>query len=139
MKIKWGHVLDPQWRKYLGREWRRTDENEHQVRIPDRYWSSVLEIAGMQGCRALSTPSEVNPEHMEEGDVLDDERRWRYRSILGKEIWTIPERPDTAFTVKELSRLLSNANEKHLLHYLQGTRKVYLRLRGGYERENEIS
>eukprot|EP00972_Heterocapsa_arctica_P040411 5952291-Heterocapsa_arctica.AAC.1 len=66
---------------------------------------------------------------MEEGAVLDDERRWRYRSILGKEIWTIPERPDTAFTVKELSRLLRNATEqawtrvKHLLRYLQGTRK----------------
>eukprot|EP00972_Heterocapsa_arctica_P081762 12050496-Heterocapsa_arctica.AAC.1 len=50
-----------------------------------------------------------------------------------------------AFTVKELSRLLSNITEqawtrvKHLLRYLQGTRAVYLRLGGGYEQPNEIS
>eukprot|EP00972_Heterocapsa_arctica_P107190 15791558-Heterocapsa_arctica.AAC.1 len=61
----------------------------------------------MQSCRALSTPSEVNPEHLEEGALLDSERHQCFRSILGKEIWTIPERPDTAFTVKELSCLLS--------------------------------
>eukprot|EP00972_Heterocapsa_arctica_P069209 10225454-Heterocapsa_arctica.AAC.1 len=36
MKIKWGHVLDPEWRKYLGREWRKTEEGEYQFRIPDR-------------------------------------------------------------------------------------------------------
>eukprot|EP00972_Heterocapsa_arctica_P053817 7926504-Heterocapsa_arctica.AAC.1 len=97
MNIKWGHVLDAQWRKYLGREWRKTDEGEYQVKIPDRYWSSVLELAGMQNCRTLSTPSVMNPEHLEEGAELDAESRWRYRSILDKEIWTIPERPDTAF------------------------------------------
>eukprot|EP00972_Heterocapsa_arctica_P085615 12618755-Heterocapsa_arctica.AAC.1 len=66
----------------------------------------------MQNCRPLSTPSVMNPEHLEEGAELEDESRWRYRIILGKEIWTIPERPDTAFTVKELSRLLSNVNEQ---------------------------
>eukprot|EP00972_Heterocapsa_arctica_P115222 16446628-Heterocapsa_arctica.AAC.1 len=121
MKIKWGNVLDQEWRRYLGREWRRTEENEYQVRIPDRYWSSVLELAGMQDCRALSTPLQVNLEHTEEGAVLHEGQRQRYRSILGKEIWTIPERPDAAFTVKELSRLLSNHTEqawvlvKHLL------------------------
>eukprot|EP00972_Heterocapsa_arctica_P027443 4034608-Heterocapsa_arctica.AAC.1 len=71
MKIKWGHVLDEQWRKYLGRELRRTSDGEYQVRIPGRYWDSVLDIANMRNCRALSTPSEVNPERTEEAAELE--------------------------------------------------------------------
>eukprot|EP00972_Heterocapsa_arctica_P032404 4774152-Heterocapsa_arctica.AAC.1 len=62
----------------------------------------------MGECKALSTPSEVNPERTEEGADLNVYQQKQFRSILGKEIWTLPERPDTAYCVKELSRLMSN-------------------------------
>eukprot|EP00972_Heterocapsa_arctica_P010253 1505933-Heterocapsa_arctica.AAC.1 len=97
----------------------------------------------MGECKALSTPSEVNPERTEESADLNTYQQKHFRSILGKEIWTLPEQPDTAYCVKELSRLIGNMNNqawvrvRHLLRYLQGTCSAYLRLSGGYEQKNE--
>jgi hypothetical protein len=99
----------------------------------------------MAKCKALSTPSEVNPECDDDSAELSVYQQRQFRSVLGKAIWTLPERPDTAYCVKELSRLLGNMNEhawvraKHLLRYLQGTRGAYLRLGGGFEKVNEVS
>jgi hypothetical protein len=89
MKIEWGHVLDRQWRKYLGCEGQRTSDGEYQVRIPGGHWKSILDIADMAKCEALLTPSEVNTENTGDNAEPSVDRQKQFQNILGKEIWTL--------------------------------------------------
>ena len=61
-----------------------------------------------------------------------------HRIIVGKCMWVMGERPDIAFTVKELARCVSGPTEqdwnrcKRLLRYLKGTMEAELWLGVGY-------
>eukprot|EP00972_Heterocapsa_arctica_P067920 10027439-Heterocapsa_arctica.AAC.1 len=47
--------------------------------------------------------------------ILDAEEKSLYRSIVGKLIWMIGDRPDIAFATKELAREVQQPLLQHLL------------------------
>eukprot|EP00972_Heterocapsa_arctica_P068482 10117639-Heterocapsa_arctica.AAC.1 len=66
--------------------------------------------------------------------ILDTEEKSLYRTIIGKLIWMIGNRPDITYATKELARegqqptLRSLLAAKRILRYLQGTAEKVLRI-----------
>lgn len=134
LTIKWGGVIDTEWKKYLGKHYRR-EENTLEVRVPQKYWQGTLDLVGMTGCKTSAIPAEVAS--CTEEDVspnLDPKRHKLFRSFVGKVMWVLDVRPDIAFVTKELARHVSSPTEVdwtrlvHLARYLQGTKDVMLKL-----------
>jgi len=100
----------------------------------ERYAIRILQCYGMENCNAMSTPmasrltSEMSPKTEEErGEML----KYPYRELVGKLMYLATcTWPDIAFTVRELTKFMSNYGcehwqaAKHLLRYLQGTRSL---------------
>jgi hypothetical protein len=138
MKVKWGTTIDDMPVKYLGREWVK-DGEEYVVRIPEAYWEGTLSTTDMRGCRALSTPAETGSwSKPDDSPRLDARGTTRFRSAVGRLMWTLGERPDMAYTCKELARHVQGPTEldlqrlKHLLRYVRGTTDLHLRLGNGF-------
>ena len=135
--IKWGETFSQtKWVRYLGREWRRTPQGV-AVRMAPEYYNKLLKLYQMEQCKPVQTPAAAGGYTQQMRDTpLSSSEVTRYRSAVGKVKWLIQERPDVAYTGKELARHMqqpSVADEKglkHLLRYLQGTRNyVMLRTR----------
>ena len=137
LKIKWGALIREEPVKYLGREWLRT-ETGYVVRTPEKYWQETLVNSGMQNCRALSTPAEVGSPTPDNSPQLEARDHARYRSLVGRVMWTLGERPDLAFACKELARHVQHPTErdmqrmKRMLRYLRGSRSMCLHLGEGF-------
>jgi hypothetical protein len=99
-------------------------------RIPLKYMQSVLNVMGMLQSKPVATPfmtcrpeDKVTPATLQQAELI--------RSVVGKVLWIIPERPDLSFAVKELAKQVANPTlctweaAKRLLRYMAGT------MRGG--------
>ena len=134
LTIKWSGVINAEWKKYLGKQYRR-EKNTLEVRVPQKYWLGTLELVGMTGCKTSAIPAEVTS-CTEEGasPSLDQKRHRLFRSFVSKVMWVLDVRPDIAFVTKELARHVSSptdVNETRLVNltrYLQGTKDVMLKL-----------
>eukprot|EP00972_Heterocapsa_arctica_P047941 7072406-Heterocapsa_arctica.AAC.1 len=97
LKTKWGSTIEGNWGKYLGRWLRRrnVDGNDgFDVRIPPDYIRSLLSLAGLERCKPVLTPFMDKVYRADTKRILDAEERALYRSIVGKLIWMIGDRPD---------------------------------------------
>eukprot|EP00972_Heterocapsa_arctica_P049253 7249931-Heterocapsa_arctica.AAC.1 len=63
MKIKWTDVIGNDWTRYLGKEWRGCDDGTFEVRVPPKYWHSLLEEAGLLNARSAATPCDMSVKH----------------------------------------------------------------------------
>ena len=141
-KVKWGEELGDKWSTFLGKQWRIMKEKVY-VRIPEKYYETILAEHGLERCRTLSTPCVVQ---RAEGDdrPVDEERGHLLRRTIGRLMWIVPERPDLAFAVKEMARRVQNPTEqdlgvlKRLLRYIRGTTKMQLCLTLNVQQENQI-
>ena len=134
-KIKWAEtVSSDKWSKFLGREWQR-DGRGFRVRVPPNYLQSVLKEFSMEKCKATVTPFVPGVRHREdvEEDVTPEKHRL-YRRAVGRLLWTVGERPDLAYAVKELARRVQKPTEedwialKRMLRYIKGTQYAELGL-----------
>ena len=147
MKIRWGEVVgEQQWTRYLGREWRRVQDG-YEVRIPECYWTATLARAGLQHCKPVMTPGESGTVHEDpDAPQLDKQQHSLYRTLVGRLMWTLAERPDLAFVSKELARKVQAPTTqdwqrlKRLLRYAQRTKSWTLFLGQGFcGGDNEVS
>ena len=137
MVIKWGdHFTNETWVKYLGREWCVVPHGI-AVRLPSRYYDKLLDLMFMKDCKAIATPGAISACPPEQAaQALSPEEVSRYRSVVGKIMWMLPERPDLSFSAKELARHVQAPTVgdykslKHLVRYIKGA-KEYVRLRSG--------
>ena len=134
LTIKWGGVINTEWKKYLGKQYRR-EQDTLVVRVPPKYWLGTLELFGMAGCKTSAIPAEVKSCTKEESSPsLDNKLHGLFRSFVGKVMWVLDVRPDIAFVTKKLARRVSSPTETdwtrlvHLARYLQGTQDVTLKL-----------
>ena len=118
--------------KCLGKEYRRTSRG-FLVRMPEQYYSNLIEEFGLTGSKAAKTasaadlkPSTVtNKETWEE--PLSPEEHHFFRRVVGKLRFMVPERPDIGFEVLKLSKSLAKpvgrdlAAALHVVRDLNGT------------------
>ena len=133
MVIKWGdHFTDEAWVKYLGREWRLVPHGI-AVRIPPHHYDKLLDLMLMRDCKAIATTgaiSECLPEQAVQ--PVSPEGASHYRSVVGKIMWMLPERPDLSSSGKELARHVQAPTVgdykslKHLVRYIKGTKDYIL-------------
>ena len=100
----------------------------------ERYAIQILQCYSMENCNAVSTPmvsrltSEMSPKTEKEKEEMLE---YPYRELVRKLMYLATcTWPDIAFTVRELTKFMSNYGRehwqaaKHLLQYLQGTRSL---------------
>ena len=125
-KIKWGDTVSTgQWSKFLGREWRRSEDGGFRIRVPKKYFTGLLEEMGMQDSRIVTTPYVKSV--TENSELVEARRQAQYRHCVGKLMWCIGERPDLSYAIKECARHVQAPTEEHwiamkrVLRYLRGT------------------
>ena len=145
LTVKWGGIIGAEWKKYLGKQYRR-EKDALMVRVQPKYWLDILELGDMTGCKTSAIPAEVKSCTEEEPSPSPEKKRHGlFRSFVGKVMWVLDVRPDIAFATKELARRVSSPTEVdwtrlvHLARYLQGTKDVMLRLGTAGGREEEIT
>ena len=112
-----------EWRKRkVGTTWRL------EVRVPTKYYESLLSEWKLQKAKAAPTPAVKGKKREgEEEDMADHATYARYIRSVGR-CWLLPVRPDMSYTIKELSRDNSKPSErsvhglKRCLKYVQGTK-----------------
>jgi len=137
--IKWAEAMRGEWMRYLGKEM-RCEGSTVQVRLPEKYYQRILKDYGMSACKPVTTPA-VQGEKQNEGEEqeLDAPAHAAYRRCIGQLMWLLPERPDLAYVVKELARMVCRPTLwdarrlKRVLRYLQGTMKKVLVLEAPQE------
>lgn len=146
-KIKWQEELNSKtWVKFLGREWKREEETQDgkdigfYVRIPPKYFHKVLKDFAMEKCKTVATPFVAGARHREDEELAVDETKHRqYRRAVGQLLWTVGERPDLSYVIKELARRVQRPSEedwtalKRVLHYIKGTMFAELHLKTNSE------
>ena len=110
LKIKWGKELTPEWDGYLGRQWREENDTLY-VWIPPHYWRATLVDAGLDGCRPVVTPCEVQRGE-DDTQALNPEDATRYRHLVGRLLWTTAERPDIDYAAKKPARHVQAPTER---------------------------
>eukprot|EP00971_Amphidinium_carterae_P052524 1034008-Amphidinium_carterae.1 len=110
--------------------------NDHIAMEHDKgvlqYLITVVQDTGEHEC--IDYYSNKRPP-IEEEEYLTPEEHSLYRTVVGKQLWMRPLRPDIQHATKELTRTLQQPNIhdqknlKHLLRYLHGTKKYRLHLR----------
>eukprot|EP00972_Heterocapsa_arctica_P083472 12299119-Heterocapsa_arctica.AAC.1 len=75
------------------------------VRIPPDYIRNLLSLAGLERCKPVLTPFMDKVYRPDSERILDAEEKSLFRSIVGKLIWMIADRPDIAYATKELARM----------------------------------
>ena len=142
-KIKWAEELNSKnWTKFLGREWKREAMTENNkdigfcVRIPPTYFKKVLKDFAMEKCKEAATPFVPGVRHREDEELAVDEvKHHQYRRAVGQLLWTVGERPDLSYVIKELARRVQRPSEedwcalKRVLHYIKGTMYAELHLK----------
>ena len=144
MVVKWLGIIERDgWTKFLGREWKKSDHG-FIVRVPPRYYERILADNRLAECKAVCTPVEMGSgipnvgglgnRECDEDEELNARQVFDYRHTLGQLMWTLSERPDLSFAVKELARNMSKpttrnaAQLKRVLRYLRGTTEAHLHL-----------
>ena len=101
---------------------------------PASYLMDVITEMGLEGCKAVGTPSVAQPAAVLESPFLGEEAHARYRQVVGKLIWTLQERPDLTQAVASCSRAVQAPTEndmiklKRIVRYLAGTMNYRLHL-----------
>lgn len=134
LKIKWSSSLTSVWKRHLGRDYMLKD-SRILVKIPEKYYQSILDLVGMRKCRKATTPNPAGKVPDDEaGEPLNQEHHKLYRGVVGKLMWAINERPDLNYAVKELARRCSSPTLRDwkamegVLRYLKSTEDVHLEL-----------
>lgn len=69
-----------------------------------RYTDTILEVLGMQGCAAVSTPMVEMTLNAEDLEDCHEKESGQYRSAVGVLLYLAQDRGDLSHTTKELSR-----------------------------------
>ena len=138
LTLKWSPELGPTRSRYLGRLWRRQADGSWQVRLPEAYWSDILEEVGLASARAARTPGDPQRK-ADETPALGPEEHALYRRIVGKLLWAASIRVDLAYITKELARQVQSPSYsdwmrlRRVLRYVRGTQDYVLQLTGHEE------
>ena len=133
-KIKWGPLISNEWVRYLGKEFRKTSEAV-QVRIPPKYFQTLLQEFRLEHSRPASTPYVAVPQSTGNAEELNAQMHQQFRHAIGKLMWTQYERPDLAFATKELARKVQSPTVGdwkqliQLLRYVKSTVEFALTLK----------
>lgn len=116
---------------FLGLKVERNMEEGTLTINQSQYVDSLLKRFGMQDCRPVSTPLEVNLKL--EKNESEPETKHPYRELIGCLTYLmLSSRPDISSAVNFLSRFQSRATDTHWTHlkrvlrYLQGTKDYNL-------------
>lgn len=142
LKVKWHGLFDSNWKKFLGKEYRRTADG-FQVRVPEAYWEETVNVIGLGKAKVSSTPGEKS--FATSVELLNAESHGLFRKAVGKLLWASAERPDLQFSIKELSRRCSSPTLRdwklleRCLRYIKGTKTLCLSLSldSGYEHDDK--
>ncbi|CAI7934360.1 unnamed protein product [Closterium sp. NIES-54] len=116
---------------YLGLQIERDVERRWLKVHQSHYISGVMERYGVTGVRTVMTPFPAGfklKKAAEEDDVLEDEQRNEYQSLIGSVMYAaVHTRPDASFGVGQLARVVQRPTEeqlevaKRLVRYLGST------------------
>ncbi|CAI7847178.1 unnamed protein product [Closterium sp. NIES-53] len=116
---------------YLGLQIERDVERRWLKVHQSHYISGVMERYGVTGGRTVMTPFPAGfklKKAAEEDDVLEDEQRNEYQSLIGSVMYAaVHTRPDASFGVGQLARVVQRPTEeqlevaKRLVRYLGST------------------
>ena len=92
------------WVRYLGREYQLHDHGV-VVRLPEKLYQGLLRHLDILGAQAVATPGGVSSAAAP-GDQapLDFQQHAEFRTVVGKMLWAMTERPDTMLASKEFAR-----------------------------------
>ncbi|CAI7789225.1 unnamed protein product [Closterium sp. NIES-54] len=126
---------------YLGLQIERDVERRWLKVYQSHYISGVMEHYGVTGGRTVMTPFLAGFElkkAAEEDDVLEDEQRNEYQSLIGSVMYaTVHTRPDASFGVGQLARVVQWPTEeqlevaKRLVRYLGSTASAGVQFSAG--------
>ena len=124
-----GYIGPQQPQQILGRIIKNNGDRITMA-LADSYINNIIEEASLKNCNLVATPGIAHYKPtVEDAALLDKEQHKRYRRVAGKLQWPAYTRPDIAYSTKELARdrvvptELPNKRVKHLLRYLQGTKR----------------
>jgi len=114
IQLKPAVTLGAEWQLYLGKLWRRT-EHGFEVKIPLAYDQSMQAELGLDRCRPASNPGWTAGERCQDDTLkLNALEAGSYRRVVGQLLWLIADRPDLAFTAKQLSRRLQDPSQQDM-------------------------
>jgi hypothetical protein len=96
-------------RFFLGIDVRRSESGFYLSQA--RYAAQILERAGMEQCKAASTPIDCNGKLPPDGPPIDDAKS--YRSIVGALQYLTITRPDLAFAVQQACLYMHDPRQHH--------------------------
>ncbi|CAI5497421.1 unnamed protein product [Closterium sp. Naga37s-1] len=103
---------------YLGLQIERDVERRWLKVHQSHYISGVMERYGVTGGRTVMTPFPAGfklKKAAEEDDVLEDEQRKEYQSLIGSVMYAaVHTRPDASFRVGQLARVVQRPTEEQL-------------------------
>ncbi|CAI7800052.1 unnamed protein product [Closterium sp. NIES-53] len=103
---------------YLGLQIERDVERRWLKVHQSHYISGVMERYGVTGGRTVMTPFPAGfklKKTAEEDDVLEDEERNEYQSLIGSMMYAaVHMRPDASFGVGQLARVVQRSTEEQL-------------------------
>ena len=72
------------------------------------YFKNLLEEFGLHQAKPVCTPwtGSLDPKEGDEIHLLEPVLRKRFHRAVGKIMWTLAERPNLAYTTKELARIV---------------------------------
>ncbi|CAI7890560.1 unnamed protein product [Closterium sp. NIES-53] len=126
---------------YLGLQIERDVERRWLKVHQSHYISGVMERYGVTGGRTVMTPFLAGfklKKTAEEEDVLEDEQRNEYQSLIGSVMYAaVHTRPDASFGVGQLARVVQRPTEeqlevaKRLVRYLGSTASAGVQFSAG--------
>ncbi|CAI7865223.1 unnamed protein product, partial [Closterium sp. NIES-53] len=126
---------------YLGLQIERDVERRWLKVHQPHYISGVMERYGVTGGRTVMTPFPAGfklKKAAEEDDVLEDEQRNEYQSLIGSVMYAaVHTRPDASFRVGQLARVVQRPTEeqlevaKRLVRYLGSTASAGVQFSAG--------
>ncbi|CAI7890882.1 unnamed protein product [Closterium sp. NIES-53] len=126
---------------YLGLQIERDVEKRWLKVHQSHYISGVMERYGVTGGRTVMTPFPAGfklKKAAEEADVLEDEQRNEYQSLIGSVMYAaVHTRPDASFGVGQLARVVQRPTEeqlevaKRLVCYLRSTASAGVQFSAG--------
>ena len=123
---------------YLGIEIKRDRKNKTISLSQTKYIEDILKKYGMENCRPISTPMDMNRKLSKEmcpktPEEIEDMKNIPYQSAVGSLMYLmLGTRPDIAFAVGAVSQYNSNYGKEHwqavkrIFRYLQATKYMQL-------------
>jgi hypothetical protein len=125
-----GFLTCESWSKYLGMELRLSSPGGVYIRVPDKYWSDTVILAGLKHTsNGVDSPAATTKPQGKEDPELTAEEHALFRSLVGRLQWAVPMRPDLAFAVKECARAVAAPRASDLVAVRRVVR--YLLRHGG--------